>query len=81
MSKKNSNITLQRAQIDKRLKSVRKLDLAQPTSGWIRCIRTSLGMSATQLAKRLNVTPQTIKDYENADEAGTPVRQVRPRHY
>ena len=28
-------------------------------------------MSATQLAKGLGVTPQMIKDYEDAEEAGT----------
>jgi len=71
MSKNSSNKALQRTQIDKRLKQLRKLNLTQPSSGWIRAIRTSLGMSATQLAKRLNVTPQTVKDYENAEEAGT----------
>lgn len=71
MRKKSSNMALQRAQIDKRLKPLRKLNRVQPTAGWIRTIRISLGMRATQLAKRLGVTPQTIKDYENSEEAGT----------
>ncbi len=71
MTKKGSNIALQRTQLDKRLAPLRKANLAAPTSGWIRSIRTALGMSATQLAKRMGVTPQTIKDYEDAEEAGT----------
>lgn len=71
MTKKGSNTALQRTQLDKRLATLRKANLSAPASGWIRTIRTALGMSATQLAKRLEVTPQTVKDYEDAEEAGT----------
>ena len=71
MTKKASNTALQRTQLDKRFAPLRKANLAAPTSGWIRSIRTALGMTATQLAKRMGVTPQTIQDYENAEEAGT----------
>lgn len=71
MIHKGSNLSLQRTQLDKRLTPLRKANLTTPASGWIRTIRTALGMSATQLAKRMGVTPQTIKDYEDAEEAGT----------
>ncbi len=68
---KNLAAMLHRNQLDERFGQIRKLNLTPPTSGWIRTIRASLGMTATQLAKRLNVTPQTVKDYEDAEEAGT----------
>jgi predicted DNA-binding mobile mystery protein A len=71
MTKKPSNQRLQRSQLDKRFAPLRKANLTSPKSGWIRTIRTSLGMTATQLAKRVGVTPQSIKDYEKAEEAGT----------
>lgn len=71
MPKHTSNQRLQRAQLDKRLASLRKAKPTAPPSGWIRTIRTALGMSATQLAKRVGVTPQSIQDYENAEAAGT----------
>ncbi len=71
MTKKPSNQRLQRSQLDKRFAPLRRAILASPKSGWIRTIRTALGMSATQLAKRVGVTPQSIQDYEEAEEAGT----------
>jgi predicted DNA-binding mobile mystery protein A len=71
MTKKPSNQRLQRSQLDKRFTPLRRANLASPNSGWIRTIRTALGMTATQLARRVGVTPQSIKDYEEAEEAGT----------
>lgn len=71
MAKKTGNHRLLRSQLDKRLAPLRRANLSSPKSGWIRTIRTSLGMTATQLAKRVGVTPQSIKDYEEAEESGT----------
>ncbi len=71
MTKKPSNQRLKRTQLDKRFAPLRRTNLASPKSGWIRTIRTALGMTATQLAKRVGVTPQSIQDYEEAEEAGT----------
>ncbi len=71
MTKKAPNLKLQRTQLDNRLLPLRKANLVAPPSGWIRTIRKALGMSATHLAKRMGVTPQTIKYYEDAEEAGT----------
>jgi predicted DNA-binding mobile mystery protein A len=39
--------------------------------GWIKTLRTALGMSATQLARRLGVTKQAIGNMERGERAGT----------
>jgi predicted DNA-binding mobile mystery protein A len=42
-------------------------DSAVPRSGWVRAVREALGMSAAQLAARLGVTKQTVRDLEDAE--------------
>jgi predicted DNA-binding mobile mystery protein A len=42
----------------------------RPTMGWIRSLRTALGMSATALAKRLRVSHSTLAGYEKAEQSG-----------
>ncbi len=46
-------------------------DFAPPTKGWIRAIRTGLGMTAAQLARRLGVTQPTVADLERSEDAET----------
>jgi len=41
-----------------------------PRNGWVRAIREALGMSAAQLAARLNVTRQSIADLERNEVSG-----------
>lgn len=41
-----------------------------PRNGWVRAIREALGMSAVQLAARLNVTRQSIADLERNEVSG-----------
>jgi predicted DNA-binding mobile mystery protein A len=43
----------------------------RPRSGWIQAIRTGLGMSTTDLAKRLGVAPSTVLRIEKSEAAGT----------
>jgi predicted DNA-binding mobile mystery protein A len=45
--------------------------LLVPPKGWIRAIRDALGMSGVQLAKRLEVSPQTVEAMEKSEAAGT----------
>lgn len=42
-----------------------------PPTGWIRAIRTAIGMSMRQLGKKLNVTKQGIMDIENRERDGS----------
>ena len=45
-------------------------DIPVPKSGWIRAIRTSLGMTLSQLAKRLNVSAERISRLEKSEISG-----------
>jgi len=58
-------------QTEEQLRPFRRLARAQsPRGGWVRAIREALGMSGAQLAARLNVTRQTIKDLEHSEATG-----------
>lgn len=59
-------------QTEELLRPFRRLSRARsPRGGWVRAIREALGMSGAQLAARLNVTRQTIKDLEHSEANGT----------
>ncbi len=48
------------------------LDLATPQSGWIRAIREALGMTGTQLARRLGrKASQSVADIQESETLGT----------
>jgi predicted DNA-binding mobile mystery protein A len=58
-------------QTEELLRPFRRLSRAQsPRGGWVRALREALGMSGAQLAARLNVTRQTIKDLEHSEATG-----------
>jgi predicted DNA-binding mobile mystery protein A len=42
-----------------------------PTIGWIKTIRTGIGMSLEQLGNKLSVTKQAIRDIENREKEGS----------
>jgi predicted DNA-binding mobile mystery protein A len=44
--------------------------LAVPAKGWIRAIRDSLGMTASQLAMRMGVSQSTLSEMEKAEARG-----------
>jgi predicted DNA-binding mobile mystery protein A len=59
-------------QLDARLRAnARRYEIAVPKDGWIRAIRTALSMTASQLARRLNMKPQSVLDLEKREVAGT----------
>jgi len=41
-----------------------------PPKGWIKAVRTALGMSMEQLGSRLSVTKQSIQELEKREEEG-----------
>lgn len=58
-------------QVEELLQPLRPLARAQvPRGGWVRAIREALGMSAAQLAARINVTRQTVRDLEQSEATG-----------
>ena len=64
--------SMARTSLDQRLAPVRiQADaLAAPRTGWIRTIREALGMSATQLARRMGVAQPTVTKLEQSEAAG-----------
>lgn len=63
-------LALQRKQLDARLRprTVARL-IEPPKEGWIRTIRTALGMTAAQLGRRLGTSPQAVLDLERSEAA------------
>lgn len=61
-------LALKRKQLDARLKLTPKS--APPTDGWIRTIRSALGMSAAQLGRRLGLSQQGVADLERREKSG-----------
>jgi len=63
-------LALQRKQLDARLgKDARLHTIESPKRGWIRAVRTALGMSAGQLGARLGMTRQGVIDVEKRESA------------
>ena len=64
-------VKLRRRQLDRRFQQINRQQFEVPISGFLREIRTALGMTATQLAKRLEVTPAAVNKIEHAEANGT----------
>ena len=57
-----------RRRLDTRLRRLRPLvDEPRPHRGWIRAIRDALGMSSTELAKRIGVSQQAVVSLEQSE--------------
>ena len=68
MRRKPEYLALQRSQLDARKKVGTSGET--PPTGWIRSVRTALGMSAAQLAKRLGVSQQSVANLERNERRG-----------
>jgi len=61
-----------RSHLDDRFKKIGPAGrFAPPVRGWIRAIREALGMSSTQLAKRLGVKQPSVIAFEQSEAKGT----------
>ena len=69
--RKSDFAALERKQLDIQLRNPGLRSVETPRNGWIKSIRQALGMTATQLAKRLRITPQSVLDLEKREVAGT----------
>jgi len=66
MNKKFANLQLH--QMDLALRKLREArPPTRPSSGWVKAIRESLGMSASSLARKLGITPASINKLEKAE--------------
>jgi transcriptional regulator with XRE-family HTH domain len=41
--------------------------VVRPTGGWLRSVRDNLGITLTELANRLKVTPPAVRSFEQAE--------------
>jgi predicted DNA-binding mobile mystery protein A len=63
---------LKREQVENMLRPWRRLPKeGLPGGSWIRTLRNALGMSSTQLARRMKVSPQFVRKLEKGEAAGT----------
>jgi predicted DNA-binding mobile mystery protein A len=66
---------LSATQIDRKLPQLRGaadlLAASAPTTGWIRALRRSLGLTAAAFARRLKVKQQSADELEASEKAGT----------
>ena len=64
----NLSKSLQVEQLDKKLQNFATIrNIQVPAKGWINTIRVSLNMSLKQLAKRLNITIQSVQEIESRE--------------
>jgi predicted DNA-binding mobile mystery protein A len=61
-----------RRQLDRRFAAARAAldNLRRPSDGWIRTIRAALGMTSGDLAVRIGVSPQRVRQMEKDEAAG-----------
>ena len=71
---------LVREQLDLSLAKLKPLgQTARPIKGWLRAIRTGLGMSGVQLAKQLGVKPPRVVEMEKSELEGAITLKVLER--
>ena len=75
MDRKN----LQLQQLNSKMQAFAGLEkMAPPPTGWIRALRTALGMSLQQLSKRLSITKQSMQEIEAREKDGSiTIRSLR----
>lgn len=70
MGKKSLQLQLQ--QLNSKMLGFASLkQVAMPPTGWIKAIRTAIGMSMQQLGNKLNVSKQGIMDIEKREKDGS----------
>jgi predicted DNA-binding mobile mystery protein A len=68
MSKKS----LQIQQLNSKMQAYASLQkITPPPTGWIKAIRTAIGMSMQQLGKRLSITKQSAQEIEQREKDGS----------
>jgi predicted DNA-binding mobile mystery protein A len=71
-------IELARKHLERRLATLRTMELSSPPRGWLRAVREALGMTAEQLAARRKVATSRIYALEKAEATGaTTLKSLR----
>lgn len=67
-----SNKKLQIEQLDTKMQAYSRLKTVPgPGNGWIKAIRSAIGMSLVQLGNRLNITKQSVQEIEQRERDGS----------
>lgn len=62
---------LQLEQLDRKLKGFNTAaKITPPPTGWIKAVRTSLGMTMLQLGDKLSITKQSVREIEKREKEG-----------
>jgi len=60
-----------RRRLDERLQTISSREIPRPHRGWIRAVREALGMSTTELGRRMNISQQSVVDLEQSEGRST----------
>lgn len=64
--------SLQIQQINSKMLAYASLQkVAPPPTGWIKAVRTAIGMSLQQLSNRLSITKQSVQEIEQREKDGS----------
>ncbi len=64
--------SLQLQQLNNKMLAYASLQkVAPPPTGWLKAVRTALGMSLQQLSKRLSITKQSMQEIEQREKDGS----------
>jgi predicted DNA-binding mobile mystery protein A len=64
--------SLQLQQLNSKMQAFASLQkVAPPPTGWVKAIRTSIGMSLQQLSNRLSITKQSVQEIEQREMDGS----------
>ncbi len=67
-----TNRVLQIKQLDRNLSQLDQLiEIPLPSTGWVRAIRTALGISLAQFGKKLGITQQSAQEVEKREQSGS----------
>jgi len=58
-------------QLNQKMQVLASLLLIQPPTGWVKAVRSALGISAQQLSKKLTITRQGVQDMERREKNGS----------
>ena len=65
------NLSLQRQQLNSKMRDFAALQqTAVPAGGWIKAVRSALGMSMEQLGRKLGISRQAVLDLERREKEG-----------
>jgi predicted DNA-binding mobile mystery protein A len=70
MKTNRRSLITQRQLLDRNLKDIRLKTNSIPQSGWLKAVRSTLGLSIRQMAKRLKVSPVAIVSIEKNEVSG-----------